>query len=238
MSLREPVALWGLLILPLIVLLYMLRTRRQDVPVTTLILWQRARRDLAAQRPARRLERSLLLLLQLLAAALIVLALAKPQLSLSGGQTPTAVIIDTSASMQATDEPPSRFATAIRLAQEVVASAKGSIMIIDAGPRPQIVLPFSEPGAARAALDRMRPTDGPGRLDQALTVALGQRVGGVRPRVEVFTDRAGDAMPGVVYHVLGSSSQNVGVFGVNVERDAGGSVLIIQVQNAGDRPER
>jgi hypothetical protein len=230
--------LWGLCVLPLIILLYMLRTRRQDVPVSTLILWQRARRDLAAQRPARRLERSLLLLLQLLAAALIVLALAKPQLSLSGGQIPSAVIIDTSASMQATDETPTRFAAAVRRAQQVVASAGGPVMIIEAGPIPRIVIPFSEPGAARAALGRMRPTDGPGRLEQALTLALGQRAGGARPRVEVFTDRAGDAMPGVMYHVVGSSSHNVGVFGVNVERDAGGSVLIIQIQNAGDRSER
>jgi len=54
----------------------------------------------------------------------------------------------------------------------------------------------------------------------------------------VFTDRAGDAVPGVMYHVVGSRSHNVGVFGVNVERDAGGSVLIIQIQNAGDRSER
>lgn len=238
MRLGAPLALWGLLVLPLIVLLYMLRTRRQDVPVSTIILWQRARRDLAAQRPARRLERSLLLLLQLLAAALIVLALAKPQLSLSGGQIPTAVIIDTSASMQATDETPTRFASAVRRAQELVASARGPVMIIEAGPRPQIVIPFSEPGAALAALERMRPTDGPGRLDQALTLALGQRAGGARPRVEVFTDRAGDAVPGVMYHVVGTSSRNVGIFGINVERDAGGSVLVIQVQNAGDRSER
>lgn len=238
MRLAEPLALWGLCVLPIIVLLYMLRTRRQAVPVSTLILWQRARRDLAAQRPARRLERSLLLLLQLLAAALIVLALAKPQLSLSGGQIPTAVIIDTSASMQATDETPTRFGAAIRRAQQVVGAASGPVMIIEAGPRPRIVTPFLEPGAARAALAQMRPTDGPGRLEQALTLALGQRVGGTRPRVQVFTDRAGNAMPGVTYHVVGSGSRNVGIFGINVERDARGSVLIVQVQNAGDRSER
>lgn len=238
MRLDAPAALWGLLVLPLIVLLYMLRTRRQDVPVSTLLLWQRARRDLAAQRPARRVERSLLLVAQLLAAALIVLALARPQLPLPGRGEPVVVVIDTSASMQATDEAPSRFAAAVRAAQEAAASAQGPVMVITAGARPRIAVPFSDPPLARDGLARLRATDGPGRLDQAITLALGQRTGGTRPRVEVFTDRAGAAVPGVTYHVVGSGVRNLGIAGIHVERDAGGSVLVVQVHNAGDRPER
>src|SRR5574341_2101232 len=83
-NLAVPAALWGLLVLPLIVLLYMLRTRRLDLPVSSLMLWQRARKDLAARRPVRRFERSLLLLLQLLAASLLIFALARPRVHLPG----------------------------------------------------------------------------------------------------------------------------------------------------------
>lgn len=237
MSFAAPAALWGLLALPVIVLLYMLRTRRQHVPQSTLILWQRARRDLAAQRPARRLERSLLLLMQLLAVTLLVLALARPRLALPGGEAPTVIIVDASASMQAVDEPPSRFSAAVAQAQAAAAAARGDVIVITAGPRPVVVSPPGDALAARIALGRLRPTDGPARLDQAITLALGQGRAG-RPRVEVFTDRAGAPTPGVTYHVVGSASRNVGITRVAVEREAGGSLLVVQVLNAGGRPER
>lgn len=239
MRFDAPAALWGLLVLPLIVLLYMLRARRQDVPVSTLILWRRARADLAASRPARRLERSLLLLAQLLATSLIVLALARPQLTLPGrGGEPVVLVLDVSASMQAVDVAPSRFAAAVRAARDAATAAQGPVMVITAGPRPVIAAPFADAATAHGALDRLRPTDGPARLDQAITLALGQRAGGTRPRVEVFTDRAGSAIPGVTYHILGSGARNLGITGLHVEREAAGSVLVVQVHNAGDRPER
>ncbi len=239
MTLAFPAVLWGLLVLPAILLLYMLRTKRQDVAVSTVLLWQRARADLAAQRPARRLERSVLLLLQLLAAALVVLALARPQVALPWrGEAPTVIVMDTSASMQATDVAPSRFAVARSHAAALAASARGPVMVIAAGPRPRTVAPFADGAQARAALARLQPTDGPARLDQAITLAVGQRGAAGGARVEVFTDRAAAAIAGVTYHIVGVSSANVGIAGVNVERDVRGSVLVVQVTNAGDRAAR
>ena len=238
MSLGVPAALWGLLVLPLIVLLYMLRTRRQDLPVSSLLLWDRARRDLTAHRPVRRFERSLLLLLQLLAAALLVLALARPQLRLPGASSPgTVIVVDTSASMQARDVPPSRFAAAVEQAHEAIDAAPGPVMVIAAAAAPRVAVPFADAAAAHRTLTALRPTDGSSRLDQAVALALGQRMpAGVR--VEAFTDRAGAALPGVTYHVVGTSSANVGLAAVTVEQVQGGSVLVVQVHNAGPRAER
>jgi len=89
MTLGLPAALWLLAVLPVIVLLYMLRARRHDVPMSSVLLWQRARQDLLVHLPVRRLERSLLLVLQLLTAAVVVLALARPQVVLpAGGPVP------------------------------------------------------------------------------------------------------------------------------------------------------
>ena len=238
MSVAAPGALWGLVVLPLIVLLYMLRTRRQDLPVSTLLLWQRARRDLTAHRPVRRFERSLLLLLQLCAAALLVLALARPQLRLPGtAEAGTVIVVDTSASMQARDVPPSRFASAVVQAHAAVDAAPGAVMVVDAAASPRIAAPFGDAGSAHRTLASLRPTDGPSRVDQAVTLALGQRSpGGLR--VEVFTDRAGAALPGVTYHVVGRSTANVGIAAVAVEQVQKGSILVVQVDNAGPRAER
>ncbi|MGH8701387.1 MAG: BatA domain-containing protein, partial [Burkholderiales bacterium] len=103
MSLGAPSALWALSLIPLVVVLYMLRARREPHVVPSVLLWERATRDLVARLPMRKLERNLLLLVQILIIALIVLALARPSVPLRGfAGDAVALVIDTSASMQAT----------------------------------------------------------------------------------------------------------------------------------------
>ena len=63
-----PLALIGLVSVPLIVAFYMLRLRRPERPVSSTYLWQQLVRDVEANAPWQRLRRSLLLLLQLLLA--------------------------------------------------------------------------------------------------------------------------------------------------------------------------
>lgn len=238
MNLAVPAALWGLLVLPVIVLLYMLRTRRLDTPVSSLLLWQRARKDLAARRPVRRFERSLLLLLQLLAVSLLIVALARPQVHLPGtAGMRTVIIMDVSASMQARDVRPSRFSDALAGAHAAVDDAPGEVMIIAAAAAPRIAAPFGDAPSAHRVLAALRPTDGPSHLDQAVTLALGQRAA-AEVRVEVFTDRAGQSVPGVTYHVVGTSGANLGIAAVAVEQAPSGSVVIVQIQNASSTPER
>src|SRR2546427_12908835 len=104
MQLGLPAALWLLAVLPVIVLLYMLRARRPDVPFSSVLLWQPAPQDLLAHMPVRRLERSLLLLLQLLVASLVLLALARPHLALPPASGPaTALVMGTPAAVQPPD---------------------------------------------------------------------------------------------------------------------------------------
>lgn len=217
MMLAVPAALWLLALLPLIVLLYMLRARRQDVDVSSTLLWQRATKELVAQRPVRRLERSLILFLQLLVAALAVLALTRPQLPLAGGGRATVIVLDASASMQATDVVPSRFAAAAAQAAAVARSATGPVMLIAARARPAVVVPFGQSGPVLAALAAAQPTDGPANLEQAVALALGQRSGGVSPEVVVLTDRAAAALPGVTYRIVGRSGANVAITAMTVD---------------------
>lgn len=239
MRFGSPGALWLLAVLPLIVFLYMLRARRQPFAASSILLWQRARRDLAAQRPIRRLERSLLLLLQLLGVALVVLALAQPQLplrTLAGGAT--VIVMDVSASMQATDVRPSRFEAARREALAVLETAGGPVMVITAGPVPRIAMPFGDPRAALAVMAVLRPTDGAARLDQAVALAAGQRTAQGRPTVVVFTDRAGPAADRVTYRVIGTASRNLGIAGLHAERTPRGARVVVQVANTGGQAER
>jgi hypothetical protein len=92
--------------LPVIVVFYLLKLRRvrRDVPST--LLWRRAAEDLHANAPFQKLRKNLLLLLQLAVAALLVIGLARPYLNLKAGRSRnTIILIDHSASMNATDAP-------------------------------------------------------------------------------------------------------------------------------------
>ena len=80
-----PLALIGLVALPIIVAFYMLRLRRRDVPVGSTFLWQQLVRDVEANAPWQRLRFSWLLLLQLLIAALVVFAAARPFMPIAVG---------------------------------------------------------------------------------------------------------------------------------------------------------
>src|SRR3954470_20552442 len=93
-----------------IILLYMLRLRRRDVEVSSTMLWQQLLRDREANAPWQRLRRNLLLLLQLLILAALIIALARPFITVPTVTTGRiAVLLDASASMTATDVQPSRF---------------------------------------------------------------------------------------------------------------------------------
>src|SRR5262245_20371764 len=114
---------WGLLALvpPAIIALYFLKLRRLPLVVPSTYLWTRAIEDLHVNSLWQRLRQSLLLLLQLLLIALIAFTLLRPGWSgtkLEGKRF--VFLIDTSASMGATDIAPSRLDVAKRQAIELL----------------------------------------------------------------------------------------------------------------------
>src|ERR687896_1202671 len=99
-----PLALLGLLIVPIIVAFYMLRLRRRDLPVGSTFLWQQLVRDVEANAPWQKLRFSWLLLIQLLIALIVVLAAARPFSTVASDLAANVVlVVDTSASMGTRD---------------------------------------------------------------------------------------------------------------------------------------
>ena len=80
-ALGNPQGLWLLGLLGPLLLLYILRVRRERVRVASTWLWQAAARDMLARSPWQRLRRRLLLLLEILALLALGVALARPALS-------------------------------------------------------------------------------------------------------------------------------------------------------------
>ena len=110
MNFLEPAALLFGLSLPVVVLFYLLKRKRVLKLVSSTLLWQKFLAETQANAPFQRLRHNWLLLLQLLLLALVVFALMRPYLTGHAKESQLRVIIlDGSASMQATDEKPSRF---------------------------------------------------------------------------------------------------------------------------------
>src|SRR5947209_13705569 len=162
MSFLVPAALAFGIIIPIILLLYFMRPRRQDRVVGSTLLWQQALQDLQASRPWQRLRITPLLLLQLLAALVIVLILARPAIFLrSPISGDTIIILQASASMQATDVTPSRFEVAKSQVADLIAGLGSAdhLSLIAMAHTPQVLIASSQDrGQIMVALRRARVT--------------------------------------------------------------------------------
>ncbi|HEV7661913.1 MAG TPA: BatA and WFA domain-containing protein [Chloroflexota bacterium] len=226
MTLLAPVALWFLLGVPVIFVLYLIQSRYRPQVVASLLLWKRMARDLEAEASWRRPRWDLLLALQLLVALLVGLGLARPAV-LGGGSQRLVVVVDTSASMAARDVQPSRFAAARLEAAAVVNAAPvdSRVSLISAGVRPRIVIENGTSANVLAALDTLQTDSNAGDLSGALRVAAGlaapEAANG--SHVVAITDGAVDlelpqqAVP-VSFKLVGGSGQNMAVSEVSLRR--------------------
>ncbi|MFL7808551.1 MAG: VWA domain-containing protein, partial [Anaerolineae bacterium] len=120
---------------------YLLKLRRTEQMVSSTFLWQQVLRDRQANAPWQKLRRNLLLLLQLLALLLLVVALARPYNQTTGRlRGNLVVLLDASASMQATDVSPTRFEAARRQAERLIADlgTNDTMTLISVGDVPHV----------------------------------------------------------------------------------------------------
>ncbi len=151
-------ALKFLLLMPVIVLLYMVRSRYRRRRVSSTMLWRSIRRDLESRQRLRLPPLSLLMLLQLLAVAVGTAALARPALP-AKDRTHLVILIDVSTGMQATDVAPSRFAVAVQRARQAIQRMKpgDQVSLVRMGTSPALVASGTDATEILAALDHLRP---------------------------------------------------------------------------------
>jgi Ca-activated chloride channel family protein len=187
---------------PALVALYLLKLRRRPVRVSSTLLWQRAVRDVQANVPLARLRLSMLFLLQLLALACLLGALARPAIPGQGVEGRRVVLlIDRSASMNTRDlirpEGPraSRLEEAVRLARQIIDDApRGQMMmLVQFAAQAQALTPMTaDRTLLREALAAITPTDQPGNLHAAMELVRSLAT------IEVGADEATDLATAVV----------------------------------------
>ncbi len=248
MTFQNPGAL--LYFLPLggvVILLYLLRMRRRDVRVPATFLWPERTDEVRANALFQKLRFSWLLILQLLALSLAVVAFAKPQTKQRGlaGEV-TVLVIDTSASMSATDVKPSRFANAKKQAEEAIRSAGASdrIALIEAGPTPRVLFPLSsDPSKQLRALDGLKPTDAEADVGDALRLAAAL-VGSIDgARIVLLSDGVFDKVTNfsrgkaaLVYRSIGDSDENLAISALGTAETPTGRQLYCAIKNESLKP--
>jgi Mg-chelatase subunit ChlD len=238
---------------PLILFLHSLRPRGEKVSTTALFIWERVLRERPlATRLGWLLRKNLLLILQLLAAVLLIMALADPALRHFGAPAGNVVVVmDQTASMKAKGPAGTRFDAAraefLALVDGLPAGRK--MMLIGAGSETRLILPFTaDKKRLREAGRNLLPGDAPGRVKDAILFAYAFLKKDSPDRVVVISDGAftgAEEFSREAGHLrfikIAGGAENLGIVGLDLRRRSDGSEhyeAMVHVRNFGTAPAR
>jgi Ca-activated chloride channel family protein len=240
--------LWLLWLVPVIVFFYLLKLKRREMVVSSVLLWNHLVKDVQANAPFQKLKKNLLLLLQLLIALFAVLALARPALVMNAlGGKEVVVVLDGSASMQSTDGRGTRFDEAKALALKMVANMRGGdrMMVLLATSRThRLTGVTTDKNELRRAINSARAMDTTTDLRDALLLAVsvvGSSTEHKGARIYVISDGAFPEMQDldtreaeVEFVKVGTRANNVGLVAMDVRRsfkEQGGYQMFVAARN-------
>ena len=238
--------------------LYILKLRRRTVAVPFSKLWEKILRDKEATSLFSRLKRLLSLLVQLALLALLAFALGDPRAAatLIKGRN-LVVLVDASASMQATDVAPAknRLDAAKDEVKKIIRGLGGSdrmlIAQMDAAVTP-LGPTSSDTSELERALDGIKPTDARADFPRALRFATDSLRGVENAEIVVVSDgRLGEAVDAsgkvhlgdgikLSYLPIGRGTRNVGITAFSVRRyplDKSRYEVMLEVTNTGPESE-
>lgn len=245
MNFLAPAAFAFAAAIPVVIVFYLLKRKRVVKLVSSTLLWQRFLSETQASAPFQKLRKNWLLILQILLLLLAVLALSRPYFAARMAPAQLRVVIlDASASMQATDEAPSRFEKARAEALKWVDGLAGNdqMVVLQAGVNTEVKQSAtSEKAALRRALQSCVCSDGPTRLVPALRMADSLVRDQRGAEIHLFSDGAvpdlsefeNKALP-LVYHKVGRDSDNIGITALDVRanpEDAKQRAVYVSVAN-------
>jgi hypothetical protein len=235
--------------------LYLLKLRRRVVVVPFVRLWDRVLADSRTTRLFSQFKRWLSLLLALLLVALLAAALGDPRRPGARDEGRSLVLLlDASASMQATDVAPSRLDRAKLEARRVVdgLGPNDRALVARMEARTTPLSPMTDDAAAlRAAIDAVTPTEVAASFPRGLRFAIDALRGQPHPEIVVLSDghlgEARDdegevALGGLPLRFvpIGRGRRNVGITAFSVRRyplDKSRSAGLVELRNAGPRDE-
>lgn len=236
-----------------VTILYLLKLRRRRVLVPFSPLWARILEQREATSLLKKLKRLLSWLVQLVFVSLLVFALADPRPASETKEIRyTAILIDASASMQSSDELPSRLHKAKEEAKDLVRGlgSEEQAMVVEVGAQATPLGTFTkDKNALLAAVEAVRPSDTNADIARAMETLSASLTGRKNPRIVVFSDgrlppvpqaqRAALEKVVVEGKLIGKGGDNIGITSFNVRRyltSPGEYEAYLELRNFSDQP--
>lgn len=239
---------WLLLAIP-IAIFYILKVRLRRVPVATTMFWDQLFEEKQARSIWQRLRHLVSLLLQLAFLALVVFALSDPYLPWEALKSRRIVlIVDNSASMNATDVSPTRLDEVKSKANTLINGLrwKDEMAIISASSTARVEVGLtSHQRTLKDTLKKIKATDGTNCLESAMEVADRLLSDHQRTTVYLMTDGCTPNIDAIAKREdvklvkIGNTIGNAGITQFQVRRsliDPIGYQILVGVSNFSDEP--
>ncbi len=237
---------FALLAVPIFIF-YILKIRLRRIPVATTIFWQQVFDEKVPRSFWQKLRHLLSLLAQLLFLLFLVGSLAQPLLPWESAEARRVVVIlDNSASMNATDIVPNRLSVAKEKAAAALSSLRhfDEAAVLTAGTTAQVACGLTNhQGTLKEAIQKVPATDGPTKLQAAIEMARQLLAGHAHGQIVLVTDACSDDMAtlqdvkDIEVVRIGDKADNVGITRFQVRRslqDPLGYEILVEVRNATD----
>ena len=176
MTFLYPIGLLGLIGIPILIIVYLIKNRYTEQTVASTYLWRLSERFLKRRNPLSKITGIISLVLQLLLVAAVSLAVAHPTVILRGAAYEYCFILDGSASMNMSKDGVTRFDLAKEEILDVVESAKdgSTFTVVFVGETTETVIEKSDnPAKVSDRLAALSPTGATVSYADAIGVAQG-----------------------------------------------------------------
>lgn len=229
MRLLYPLGLLGLLAIPVLILIYIIKSKYTEQVISSTYLWTLSERFLKRKNPIKTITGIVSLILQILAVVFISIALAHPVFTLKGRATDYCFILDGSGSMNVVQGDKTLFEEGKdRIRRLINTAADGSsFTLITTGNTTDVTVKQSEDKKATIRLlDMAEPSCVASGFDNAVLEA--QKLFDDVPSCKfyLFTDKDFDSIQNIEHIKLAADGLNYGLSGVNYAFNADGGVTV------------
>ena len=214
-----PLGLWGLIGVPIIILIYVLKNKYNEQTVPSTYIWTLSEKFFKRRNPLSGLTGIISLILQILLVVAVSLAIARPIITVPDSAGEYCFVIDGSASMQMESGGTTRYERAKSEIEKLIEDAKlGSTFTLISSANDTMVVyeRISDKDVALDMLERLEVTDEGAGFSSALALAQGYFDENPSLSAYLFTDKTvGEHTNVEVINVASKKDTNSGIFNVS-----------------------
>ncbi len=229
MRFAYPLGLLGLLAIPVLIIIYIIKSKYTEQTITSTYLWTLSERFLKRKNPINKITGIISLILQILAVILISWAIAHPVFTLPGKAMDYCFILDGSGSMQTVQGGESRFEIGKERIRDMINSAAdgSTFTLITTGNTTEMVM--KEVDDKRTALRRLDAVESAyveSGLSTASEMAAAYLLENPAGKFYLITDRKVEIKQNVEVINVAGSAVNYALDGVSYSYDTDGKLRV------------